>query len=138
MPQVRADLPHPPPPGARPRPPAGGPRGLEPRRGRADGQLLEAASSPLLARRVLEQGGAVFGAALDSERHDRPPRVRPHGGRAGPHAGLQVRPERSGRQLFPGQGAAGGGDGGALLRRALPGGRAQTLLGEGLPQPAHL
>ena len=135
VPQVRADLPHPPPPGARPRP-GGGPRGLEPRRGRADSQLL--------GRLLLPAGPPCAGARGRGVRrgagrgHDRPPRVRPHGGRAGPHAGLQVRPERSGRQLFPGQGAAGGGDGGALLRRALPGGRAQTLLGEGLPQPAHL
>ena len=116
--------------------PGGGPRGLEPRRGRADSQLL--------GRLLLPAGPPCAGARGRGVRrgagrgHDRPPRVRPHGGRAGPHAGLQVRPERSGRQLFPGQGAAGGGDGGALLRRALPGGRAQTLLGEGLPQPAHL
>ena len=131
----RCEQTHPPPPGARPRP-GGGPRGLEPRRGRADSQLL--------GRLLLPAGPPCAGARGRGVRrgagrgHDHPPRVRPHGGGAGPHAGLQVRPERSGRQLFPGQGAAGGGDGGALLRRALPGGRAQTLLGEGLPQPAHL
>jgi len=135
VPQMRGGVPHPPAPGARPRP-GGGPRGLESRRGRAGGQLL--------GRLLLPAGPARAGAGGRGVRrgagrgHDRPPRVRPHGGGAGPHAGLQVRPKRSGRQLFPGQGAAGGGDGGALLRRTLPGGRAQTLLGEGLPQPAHL
>ena len=116
--------------------PGGGPRGLEPRRGRADSQLL--------GRLLLPAGPPCAGARGRGVRrgagrgHDRPPRVRPHGGGAGPHAGLQVRPERPGRYLLPGEGVAGRRYGGALLRRALPGGRAQTLLGEGLPQPAHL
>ncbi len=116
--------------------PGGGPRGLEPRRGRADSQLL--------GRLLLPAGPPCAGARGRGVRrgagrgHDHPPRVRPHSGGAGPHAGLQVRPERPGRYLLPGEGVAGRRYGGALLRRALPGGRAQTLLGEGLPQPAHL
>lgn len=83
---------------------------------------------PLLAEYILDEGGVVFGAALDEElqvRHiavkDKAELPRLRGAKPGA--------ERPGRQLPPGAALSGPGAAGAVLRHPLSGGRTLPLPG---------